>query len=100
MSYAVIWQQAGQPSVTGRLEFVDGWIVLSGRPLGGSPTRCSVALDEVADVHLERSRDAQGGRGRRLLVVGGTNGTRIEVASLEGPGALHELADELTTRRV
>jgi hypothetical protein len=98
MSYAVVWKERGQPEVPGRLDLADGCLILSGRASHGEARERHFPLTDVAGVHFERRLDSVTGRGR-LLVVESTDGSRVELTSLEGQGALHELADEISAER-
>jgi hypothetical protein len=88
MTYAVVWNERGGPQFAGSLELGTSSLVLSGSAPGGSSVR-RLRLDDLADVRVERRAG-----GAPVVVVSG-GGTRLEIASLEGRGALYELAESL-----
>jgi hypothetical protein len=89
MSYAVVWNRPGAPEVSGRLDLRDDCVFLSGLRPWGSEAPLRVDRSELVDVHLERNG------GGRVLVLVQADGSSLRLRSLEGAGALHELADAL-----
>ena len=87
MSYAVVWSENGGPASAGRLELAPDAV----RLIGSLALRLGLA--DLKSVRIERGRGAN--RQRPVLVLIDRRGTSIELWSLEGLGALHELADEL-----
>jgi hypothetical protein len=92
MTYAVVWRENGGEAYAGRLSLDRDCVVLSGTAPGARESTRRLRCEELADVRLER-RDGP------LLVLLGPVGSRIEVTSLEGPGALHELAEWIAVAR-
>jgi hypothetical protein len=88
MTYAVVWRENEGETFAGLLELTPGYLVLSGTAAGVRESERKLRYTELSDAHLERRRGP-------LLVLVGPHGTRVEVASLEGTGALHELVEEL-----
>ena len=87
MSYAVVWSENGGPASAGRLELTPDGVSL----IGSLALRLGLA--DLESVRIERRLSAA--RRRPVLVLTDRRGTSIELWSLEGLGALHELADEL-----
>jgi len=94
MTYAVVWSEDGGPPNAGSLEVVDGHLLLAGRIESGR----RLALRDLADARLERLY-AQRLSGRPTLVLALRGGHVLRVASMEGGGALHELADRIAAAR-
>ena len=92
MSYAVVWSQDGGNPAAGRLELTCRSLQLVGRP-----TR-ELRLAEMAGVHIERSA-ALRLAGRPTLVIETRDGGSLRIASLDGAGTLHELAERLQRER-
>ena len=90
MTYAVVWRESGGPEYAGRLALDATTATLTGRTRGAHEASRRLALAAVASVHLER------GQGDRRLVVLTTDGRRFDLVSLDGPGTLHELAEQLS----
>ena len=98
LTYAVVWSENGGPAVVGSLEFAGDDLVLSGATAGTPASSRRLPLATVSDAHLGRFAEARGGLGRGLVVLD-ADGGRVEIASLEGAGALHEVADHLAALR-
>jgi hypothetical protein len=90
MTYAVVWSDRGGPSFAGSLELQGGSAVLSGSVAGGEHALHRLLLSELEGVRLERRRNEP-----PVVVVRVSGGARLEIASLEGGGALYELAEAL-----
>jgi hypothetical protein len=87
--YAVAWSSDGE-SGSGRLELRDDRLELHGRGRGRS-----IALSELVGVSIARGkRDRLHGLPVLALALRGAAPMRI--ASLEGIGALHELAERVS----
>jgi hypothetical protein len=91
MSYVVVWSENGGPLHAGRLDLARSSVLLKGSAQDIRRCREEVAYDELGDVRVERARERRLG-GRPTLVLERRNGSRLRVASVEGGGALHELA--------
>jgi len=83
-SYAVSWNGIDGMRCAGRLDLGDRAVNLIGTARG---TRCdqTIAFDEIGSVRVERGR----------LHVDRHAGAALWIASLDGPGALREIADRL-----
>jgi len=92
MTYAVVWREDGGEAYAGRLSLDRDSVVLSGSAPGARESTRRLRCEELADARLER-RDGP------LLVLVSRVGRRIEVTSLEGSGALHELAEWIADAR-
>jgi hypothetical protein len=91
MSYAVVWEEGGIVYV-GRLDVSAGEVVLEG---AGDSTGRHRRLRR-ADLKLPRiGRDGRSRLGGRPVLMLEDGGHHIRVACLDGPGALHELAERL-----
>ena len=84
MSYAVAISTDDGPVTTGSLELERDTFSFSGS---------TVRYADLRDIYLERRSD-----GPPALVLH-SRGARLRIASLEGLGALHELAEELVGAR-
>jgi hypothetical protein len=99
-SYAVIWRRRKGPQFAGRLELTDSALRLEGLAPGHSRssfTEIPIELVESATVTRE-----QGSRLRNLptLTLAIQGAAPIQVATVDGPGKLSELAARLTSRLV
>jgi hypothetical protein len=92
VTYAVVWREDDGDTFAGLLELAPTCLVLSGTAAGVRASERRLAYAELEGAHFERRRGP-------LLVLKGPCGSRVEVASLEGSGALHELAEELEFAR-
>jgi hypothetical protein len=86
MTYAVVLSADDGPGTAGRLDLEADSLAFSG---GGR-----VRYADLRDIYLER-RPA----GPPALVLQSSSGDHLRIASLEGLGALHELAEELVEAR-
>jgi hypothetical protein len=84
-SYAVYWNEGGGARFAGRLDLEPGYAELAGRTAHGGRTLLRVLFAEIAGVRY--------GRGRLRVERHGQ--AELEIGSVDGPGALHELADRL-----
>jgi len=91
MTYAVRWRENDGPPFAGGL-LLRG----SGLELTGSTARRALMFDDVCELYLERAA-GQGGQPALVLVT--RDGTRVVIASLQGLGALHEVADHVAAGR-
>lgn len=82
--YAVVWSD-GAAAWTGRLEAHPDRLELHGRD-----TTVVVPLADVAEATIERG-PAERLRGLPVLALRRRDGSRVTIASLDGPGVLHEL---------
>jgi hypothetical protein len=87
-SYAVVWSSGGEVG-SGRLDPFPDRLELCGR----EPT-FSIAFSELLGAVIARSKGDRL-RGLPVLVLRGRGGTSLRIASLEGPGRLHELAQHV-----
>ena len=98
MSYAVLWCENDGPEFAGRLSMEPAGVALFGTSADRPPTSCDVRFAEIADVYLERAAAPLHSWHPSLVLVT-TAGDRFEIGSLQGLGALHELAEEVAGRR-
>jgi hypothetical protein len=93
MSYAVVWSRNGGADCIGELEVLPEMIRLLG--VGAdAETEMDLSLSDVDSVYLERSAPPKH-RWDPSLVLLTHRGDRIAIGSLEGLGALHELAESV-----
>jgi len=92
MTYAVLWHEDGGPGYAGKLALDAQAIVLSGSARGAHESRRLLPFADVVDAHFDR-------RNGPVYVLVGRSGSRLEIASLEGAGALHELAGQVEDAR-
>jgi len=90
MTYAVVVSADDGPEQPGRLELEPDYLRFS----GGDPIRYS----DLGDVYVER-RVGGSDWGRPALVLISRDGERLRITSLEGLGALHELAEAVVESR-
>jgi hypothetical protein len=98
MTYGVRWNENDGPDHVGGLTVDRGTLVLSDAGESIHKPALRLASEELADIYLER-RTGSSNSGRPNLVLVTHDGTRLQIASLEGLGALHELAEQLTLAR-
>ena len=84
-SYAVVWSD-GDTLGSGRLEACGDRFELHGRE-----SRVSIPFSEVAGASIAR-RQMDRLRGLPVLLLRRRDRAPVRIASLEGPGVLHELA--------
>jgi hypothetical protein len=98
MTYAVLWSENDGPEFAGRLSVEPAGVALFGTAADRPPATCDVQFAEIADVYLERGPSPRHSW-RPSLVLVTKEGNRVEIGSLQGLAALHELAEELAGRR-
>ncbi|HEV8100121.1 MAG TPA: hypothetical protein VGP56_13295 [Gaiellaceae bacterium] len=86
MTYAVVVSADDGPGLAGRLDLEADSLAFS----GGSRVRYA----DLRDIYFERRTT-----GPPALVLQSCTGDQLRIASLEGLGALHELAEELVEAR-
>src|SRR4051794_7360107 len=84
-SYAVVWSD-DETTKSGRLE-----VLSDGLELYGRESRLSILFAELTEAAISRA-EVDRLRGLPVLALTPKSGSRIRIASLEGAGALHELA--------
>jgi hypothetical protein len=87
MTYAVRWRENDGPAVAGGLSLGG-----AGLELTGAAARRALMFDDVSELYLERG-------GQPALVLVTRDGDRVAIASLQGLGALHEVADRVAAGR-
>jgi hypothetical protein len=87
MTYAVRWRENGGPSFTGGLLLTEG-----GLELTGTMARRGIGYGDLSELYLDRTPEA-------ALVLVTKRGDRLAIGSLQGLGALHELADRVAAAR-
>jgi hypothetical protein len=98
VKYAVVWSENGGPLYAGRLELADRCVRLAGRAGQAWESDRALFYEELAGVRVERRLQARLS-GRPTLVLERRNGGGLRIASVEGPGSLHELAERLEAAR-
>lgn len=94
MAYAVMWSEAAGPEFVGKLDLGLDCIILTGIAAEARESRRRVPFSEVTDASLGALARLSGGERRGLLLTLAHG--RVEIASLEGMGALHELAEHIS----
>jgi hypothetical protein len=89
-SYAVVWSDHAGAVETGRLELCSECFRLVGAYEWRIPYSC------ISGLHVGR-RHSERLRGRPSLVVDLLDGGGVRIGSVGVPGALHELAERLST---
>ena len=97
MSYAIVWRENEGADYSGRLELQVDRIVLSGSKAGSRATR-ELSYDDLVAAAFER-RSSGRATTQPTLVLSTYDESRIEIASLDGLGALHELAERVGCAR-
>jgi hypothetical protein len=97
MSYAIVWTENDGLRLTGRLDLTAAGVVLTGIRAGASAPR-ELSYSDLTTARLERSTHVEF-PSEPALALGTQAGDRLVIGSLEGVGALHELADELAWAR-
>jgi hypothetical protein len=98
MSYGVVWSENEGPLHAGRLDLAGGSILFDGTSREMGRCRHELFYEELGDVWRERRREARLSK-RPTLVFQRRNGSCIRVSSLDGAGALHELAERVQVAR-
>ena len=95
MSYAVVWNTNDGPDCIGKLELLPGHDPAPGRRRRPCQTqRSTCRLDDLDSMFLERCAPPKNSWEPALVLVT-RSGDRIAIGSLEGLGALHELAESV-----
>ncbi len=101
-SYAVVWREGGGPLRSGKLELVDGRMILEGSAPDGALERRSVPYANLAEVRVGRAAGERLGN-RRSLILEQRAGPPIVIGEIEGLGSVfdigHVLAELLTADR-
>jgi hypothetical protein len=84
-SYAVYWNEGGGARYAGRLDVEAGYAELAGSTGLGARTSIRLLFGDIASVRYRSGR----------LHVARHAQPRLEIGSVDGPGALRELADRL-----
>ena len=95
-TYAVTWEEQGVPIRAGKLELLSGGLSLEGSN-GGGPGALVVPYEELVGLWLATRGQRLGGR-PTLVVDRGERGI-LRLASIASPGAVSEIADELSALR-
>jgi hypothetical protein len=93
VTYAVLWCRNDGPEFAGRLELVAGAVQLTGAAAGRTAQH-DVPYRDLADVFVERSAPLKRSWAPALVLVT-HEGDRVEIGSLQGLGALHEVAEKV-----
>ena len=84
-SYAVYWNEGSGARYAGRLDLEPGYALLAGRAADGARRLFRIVFADIASVRY--------GSGR--IHVERRAQSALEIGSLDGPGALYEVADRL-----
>ena len=98
MTYAVVWRENEGAGYSGRLELWTDRIVLSGSNAESRRAERELPYDHLVALSLER-RSSGRGTTQAMLVLWTRDERRIEIASLDGLGALRELAEHVESAR-
>jgi hypothetical protein len=98
MTYAVLWCENDGPEFAGGLLLAGRGLELTGTSEGRPAAQRAVPYDDVRDVYLERAAPRRHTWDPSLVLVT-RDGDRVEIGSLQGLGALHELADRVAHAR-
>lgn len=90
--YAVSWRETDSSQYVGKLELLVALLRLEGRGQGRSEIGRAIAYSQVASVTSVRET------GHRALVIALRDAGHVAITSLDGPGALTELEQELRRR--
>jgi hypothetical protein len=97
MTYAVVWRENEGSDYSGRLELGRDGVELWGWKPGRRRTHLELRYEDLATLSLERARALR--TTQPMLVLETRDRSRIEIVSLEGLGALHELAEQVAGAR-
>ena len=98
MGYAIMWSENDERSYAGRLELTSAAVALTGSRAGAPEARRELNFVDLAAAYLERSARVRLPCEPALVLVT-REGNRVAIGSLEGLGALHELADAVASGR-
>jgi hypothetical protein len=98
MTYAVRWNENEGFAYAGKLELTRCDVHLVGTGGGVTTISRDVRYEDLDQVYLERCPQARS-VGEPALVLTTFAGDRIAIGSLEGLGALHELAETVAQER-
>jgi hypothetical protein len=93
VSYAIVWQEAGDDVFAGELELGDAALRLEGVSRGGRSCRRVLDYGELSVVRGARGRERLDGR--PTLVIEHPGGPALKLGSVGGGGVLSEVADRL-----
>ena len=93
-TYAVSWEERGQPLSTGRLELAESSLLLNGGNVLGRALR-ELSYGEMTGLRFGRKPADRLG-GRPALVLELRDGTCLRIWSIIQPGILSELAERLS----
>lgn len=96
MSYAIIWIDEGGKKSSGRLDLGRTAVVLTGTGAGAIR---ELAYDDLTGARVERCAQVEL-PAEPALVLELHDGETLVIRSLEGIGALYELADDLEAARM
>lgn len=94
-SYAVTWQEAGEPRHSGCLELRSGALAFEGSN-GDSSALETIPYEDMTDIRIARSPEDRLA-GRQTLVLERRNGGPIRIAGIVHTGIVAELADRLAS---
>lgn len=98
MSYAIVWSDNGGTKFSGRLDLTSAAVVLTGTGAGAAGVIREVSYSDLTGARVERCGLVELPP-EPALVLGTRDGERLVIGTLEGVGALYELADDLAVAR-
>jgi len=93
-SYAVVWREGDGPVRSGKLELVDGRMILEGSAPDGGLERRSVPYTDLAEVRIGRSAGERLGN-RRSLILTQRAGPPIVIGEIAGLGSVFDIGQVL-----
>jgi hypothetical protein len=98
MSYAIVWSDSGGTKFSGRLDLTSAAVVLTGTGAGAAGVMRELSYSDLAGARVERCGQVELPP-EPALVLSTRNGERLVIGTLEGVGALYELADDVAVAR-
>ncbi len=97
MTYAVTWSENGDSMYSGRLELGPNGVLFYGAA-DGSEAQSEFRYEDLVALSFQRQK-LSGRATQPTLVLTNRADVRIEIASLQGLGTLHEVADRVELER-
>jgi len=98
VTYAVLWSVNDGPELAGAVALAGSGLELSGSAAGGPRVRQVFPYTDLRELYFERLAPRKHTWDPSLVLVT-SSGDRVAIGSLQGLGALHELADEVAGHR-
>ena len=93
-SYAVVWREGDGPLRSGKLDLVDGRMILEGSGPEGALERRSVPYADLVEVRVGRSAGERLGS-RRTLILEQRAGPPVVIGEIEGLGSVFDIGHVL-----